>query len=235
MSQLSRLDTDVNNVYVADMRFPTLFSKDQKAMLVDVAMPKKIVVVPGSVLWYVGGNTNCVVGRQILDTNPEFKKMLVFEPMKDFVKVLKPVLEKRKEQIVIHNFGIGSKNFIAYVQNQGPSTTALNSACTESRTCHKIVVREINSVLQENSFVTSSAVDNMLYTNCEGCEIDLLEALLQSGLIKHFAYVHFATHYVDSTYVARLCNVRLLLSTTHDYLFGFPYAQERWKRKKNGH
>ena len=74
----------------------------------------------------------------------------------------------------------------------------------------------------------------LLHMNCEGCEWEVLEALVDSGVAARFDTIQVGFHLFPSIAVGikeRYCRLATALSRTHDLVFRSFFAWERWQRK----
>ncbi len=70
--------------------------------------------------------------------------------------------------------------------------------------------------------------------NCEGCEYDVIERLLTTGLIKYIRHLQFGSHRpieMQLTVTDRYCFLQSSLNISHDRVFGIPWGWERWTRR----
>lgn len=82
-------------------------------------------------------------------------------------------------------------------------------------------------------------IPTLLHINCEGCEWDMLPAAKQAGFLDDIEVIQFGTHNYGTVglgnRVWQLCEIRQLLSETHDMApGGVAFGWERWiKRHSN--
>ena len=104
---------------------------------------------------------------------------------------------------------------------------------------YKLVVRDVVEILFElkifkQSKSESNPIDGqltVLHVNCEGCEYDVLERLVDTSLIKYIRYVQFGSHRpvsIQSTIAERYCSLQEKLNKTHRMEYGLPWGWERW-------
>jgi FkbM family methyltransferase len=184
-----------------------------------------------TLLLYVGGNEHCTVGKQ-MRAMYKLDSMLVFEPVPSFFKQLQSAFSGPDGVgVQLYNFGLGDQNLNITVPLAGAGTSTVRShdACAMGM-CEVVEIREAIGVIGPILSANSNR-EAMLYTNCEGCEVLVLERLLDTGLITRFKHVHVATHARGTPhYVSRICHIRERLNETHTMVFGLPYAQERYVR-----
>jgi len=184
-----------------------------------------------AVLFYVGGNENGAVGREMY-AKYRFQKVFVYEPFPPFYQKLKRIFAGKG--ISVFEYGLSDENKELTIRDAGPGTSTHSGADPCSQGCHTVTIKDALPIFASLLRQIQPA-DAILYTNCEGCEIPVLERLLEGGLVDRFKYIHIATH-ADGTdhYVARLCRIREKLERTHRLLKDVPNAQERYVLKING-
>jgi hypothetical protein len=73
----------------------------------------------------------------------------------------------------------------------------------------------------------------LLSLNCEGCEVALLETLLESGFIERMPEVQMSWHPLPAIpdVVHRRCLIRTLMTRTHTLYYSFHFSWESWVLK----
>lgn len=183
---------------------------------------------------YIGGNTQCEVGHSIRK-ECRLKTMLVFEPVKRFIPSLSLSFHGTSG-VHVFDYGLGSGAKYITASVQGKSTSAVGDDPGCKGACTTLHIRDIVETMQKLRPLHEGSHDAILYNNCEGCEIEVLERLLDTGLATHFKYTHFATHALDMPGQAQaLCGLRWRLMHTHAMQYGAYFAQERWARMAHAH
>jgi hypothetical protein len=226
---------------------PRVFSEMDLKMLVFAAEQHEITGVSDATLWYVGGHKECFVGQQIINaSHGVFSNLIIFEPTPAFFRDLTKNVpnfnsntgDKGLVKKVLNNYGMSSKDYTIQSPLLGAATSSragsLFDLCKIKENCEELQIRETISALKENRFEDLKNKDNVLYTNCEGCEIDVMQALLNNDLVQYFSVIHIATHYLQNEHVLYAkahCAISERLEKTHRRVFGIMYAQERWVRR----
>jgi hypothetical protein len=189
-------------------------------------------------LYYVGGNKVAKVANDYRNLF-HFDSYHVFEPMKPFLSTLKQSFVDTGGLSNVHFYQYGldyADEFLTIRNDKYKMAIRRGDKCAPNE--KDCVLLELKSAAE--TFLSIGVLNNVnntrniLYTNCEGCEIGSLERLIETGLVKYFDYIHFATHREPlRELIPRVCRIREYLSRTHTFLWGFPYAQERWMRKAN--
>ena len=132
-------------------------------------------------------------------------------------------------QVFDYGLGNGYRNMTASLE--GKSTSGMDTEAVCQGNCATLYIKDIVDTVHKLHRMHKGYGDNILYTNCEGCEIEVLERLLDTEMIKYFKYIHFATHALGKPGQAHsLCKIRWHLMSTHAMQYGFFFAQERWVR-----
>ena len=192
-------------------------------------------------LWYIGGHRECHVGQQTIINSPNaFNKLIIFEPTPVFFKELEINLAHfNKVSVILNNYGLSNKNYSIWSELRGAATSSRNSFTADVvkkyQNYQELRIRDFYSALKENTF--NKTAQNMLYMNCEGCEIEVMEALLDNKLAHYFSIIHIATHFLrneNNKYIMAYCKISEKLVKTHKKVYGFMFAQDRWIiRSKN--
>jgi hypothetical protein len=166
-------------------------------------------VTENTVLFYVGGNEFAQIAQNMMKRF-QFSKTYILEPIPSFVQNLQKVFASEEVnssgQVKILPFGISDEDATLSTEVSGKGTEVFGSPNkTDCKACEKVVIRDaykvITEILQENK-----GQDFIFYSNCEGCEVPVMERMIDTGLVQYFKYIHFATHFVTMPfYESRLC------------------------------
>ena len=97
----------------------------------------------------------------------------------------------------------------------------------------KIPLEIIDATTAFNN-VTGGAGDlDLLHVNCEGCEYEMLENIIKSGLHWRIKIIQFGTHFFTGIprLTERFCAIRSELKKSHWMVYGVAFGWERWDRK----
>ena len=220
------LTSGANNLYTSFFQDPASFVDRDKALLSYVANPHAVEMDQNSTLFYIGGNKRCEEGMKLLKQFAP-SRMFIFEPVRKFTISLAETFAQYP-QVVILDIGLGSEDKTLSVHDLDKGTGAFGDSgvCVES--CVELIIKNAADSIREKLDYQGN---NFLYLNCEGCEYEVIDQLIDNALISKFRYVHAATHAVN---IPRLslsyCKTRAKLSQTHIMQYGMLFAQERWIR-----
>ena len=115
--------------------------------------------------------------------------MHIYEPVPDFYSLLEKSwlwLSREKQwEVSLHKVGLGDNNrtvFLSPADLRGQATFGMENteAEAESDNTVELEIKEASQVLSE---VLAQAEDvDLLHVNCEGCEYEMFENIIKSGL-----------------------------------------------------
>lgn len=164
--------------------------------------------------------------------NNRIKKIVFFEPVVSNLETVKESLKDTSLSLTYNYYGLGKDNYETSIDSATPSTvtTKLHILKSKKKSENLVKIKETVSALNENNFAPTDM--NMLYTNCEGCEIEVLQNLIEKDYLKHFKIVQFGTHKINiENYASILCGIRYELSKTHKRIEPYvTFGNEKWVR-----
>ena len=85
-----------------------------------------------------------------------------------------------------------------------------------------------------NNVTGGSGELDLLHVNCEGCEYEMLENIIQSGLHRRIKVIQFGSHFFSEIprLTERFCAIRSELKMSHRMVYGLAFGWERWDRKR---
>jgi len=191
----------------------------------------------GNLIVYVGANTDGADGVELMRKCPQCI-IHIFEPVPTFNKILTEKWDGHKVSngwdATVNKFGLGSNDRIVKLSKAsiiGQSTFGMKE--TEGGDFEELQIRDASKAVGEvlRSLKDKTEVD-LLHVNCEGCEWEMFENLISSGIHTKIRMIQFGTHYfsqVENT--QRYCHIRDSLSQTHHMLYGEAWGWERWDRR----
>ena len=149
-------------------------------------------------------------------------KIQLFEPHPVFVQNIKKRF-KGNSDIKVHAFGLGARD---EKLEMGTDAEATSTFKTENK--GKVVEIDLknakNFILQGNF----EQID-LIKINIEGGEYDLLEHLIEEGLITRFKELQIQFHHFVPNAEARMKAIQNELSKTHELTYQFEFFWENWK------
>ncbi|XP_078341992.1 uncharacterized protein LOC144627888 [Crassostrea virginica] len=183
-----------------------------------------------SVVFDIGGNKGEDADALIKKFHPG--NYLILEPIKTLYSNLVKIF-KNDHKVLLYNFGLARKNehFYVNVLGHGGDATSVFAGNNNGRSCLLRVVNTTHFFLQIG--IPCYEVD-LITVNCEGCEFEIMEELIASGMISQFRHVQFATHpTLKHLHNApeRYCEIQEKLKRTHTISYQYKWYWESWIRK----
>jgi len=159
--------------------------------------------------------------------------IISYEPLQQMWKDL-TILFRNYSKAEFHPFGLGShaRSVLLEPNDFGNAGTSIFRPLTSpnSTAIQRIhlldVVRLIREIQRKR---TKSGVIDMLSINCEGCEFEILPALILNDMIQHFRIIQFASHtslVPDSSCI--YCQIEQALAQTHVIKYHYRKLWEGW-------
>ena len=169
-----------------------------------------------SLIVEVGGNIGQDTSQFIELYN---SSIITFEPL---VPMAKDLIEKFKTnpKIEIQPYGLG---------NRETSIFRKLSSTNSSR----IQLLEVTQVIENiRRTKTKDGMIDMISMNCEGCEFEIIPALIVNNLTQYFRIIQFATHIdVLKNSSCIYCQIEQSLERTHQTIYRYSMLWEAWVLK----
>jgi FkbM family methyltransferase len=181
-------------------------------------------------VFYIGGNVGEDAEAMIKRYHPG--NYIILEPIKTLYTKLVTMFKSNKN-VTVYNFGLGKKyaKFYVNVWGRGGDATSIFAGNDNGGSC---LLRIINI----KDFLVKVGLPcyevDLITVNCEGCEFEILEELISSGMIGQFRNIQFASHPVLKGLkqpVERYCEIQEKLKRTHTISYQYKWCWENWKRK----
>lgn len=145
----------------------------------------------------------------------------IFEPVKIFHEHIKNRF-KDNPKIVPHQYGLGRDSKKSRVHLRDDSTKLLDYGDGEL-----VEVRDIQLVLED----LKNPIVKLFKINIEGGEYDLLDRLIETGLVKNILNLQIQFHDFYPNAYERYKNIVNSLHKTHSQTYCYPFIWEGWKLK----
>lgn len=149
--------------------------------------------------------------------------VFVFEPVIEYARHIRERFKEIKK-IKVFNFGLGDKNrnIRLYMQDYGTSQYNKGGEYRDAKLMH------MGSFLQKHKI---NEID-LMGINIEGGEYDLLEYIIDSGIVKQIKNIQVQFHPVIANAKIRMNNIQKKLNKTHELTYQYTFIWENWKRRK---
>jgi len=153
-------------------------------------------------------------------------KIEVFEPHPIFAKYITHRF-KDNNDINVHTFGLGARNEKLKLGTNAESSSAFK--IEEKANVVEIDLKNVKDFIIKGNF---NQID-LIKINIEGGEYELLEKLIEEGLIVRFKELQIQFHHFIPNAKNRMKKIQEALSETHEITYQFEFLWENWKLKKN--
>jgi FkbM family methyltransferase len=148
----------------------------------------------------------------------------VFEPVDKFYEEIKGKFTKNNK-VFVHNFGLGNKDEeVSFGVDGNASSEFIGS----DDHFEKVQLRSVVEIFKENDI----KVVDLMKINIEGGEYDVLEALINAGLISKILNIQVQFHDFVPDAQARMKKIHEKLKLTHQLTYHYEFVWENWKLKK---
>jgi len=181
-----------------------------------------------SMVVYVGANNKGADGKTLLDM---FNCTIhMYEPVPVFFAELSTLWDKYKEELgydaTLYNYGLGKNNRtvnLAAEDLDGQGTFGMEGNTEKEEI--PLEIREGSSALRD----VGDTID-LLHVNCEGCEWEMFDNLIETGLLSTIRLIQFSSHFFPQVpdLVRRYCRIKTELAKTHTMVYGQSFGWERW-------
>ena len=152
-------------------------------------------------------------------------KIFVFEPLPVYADYIQQRFAKNSD-ISVHAYGLGARDErILLAECRDESTVFVESNNTVNG-----ILRRAADFFHEHDI----ARIDLMKINIEGGEYDLLEHLLDTGLIERITDVQVQFHDFVPDAEARMAAIQSRLEATHQLTFEYRFVWENWRRRWAG-
>lgn len=143
----------------------------------------------------------------------------VFEPVGEYVDNIRQRFTKN-DKVAVHPFGLGVANTTLQIGLGGDRSSAFQAA-TETRT---------GRIVKMEEFLATQGIThiNLMKINIEGGEYELLEYLLDTGLVAQIADIQVQFHDFVPDAEARMRAIQTRLRQTHSLTYQVEFVWENW-------
>ena len=220
------------HLWNADSRFDPLKALEQTKDDGDAS----ISASPPCSVWELGAHTRA-------DDTATFLKRYAhcqyhaYEPVEEFAVQLQNKW-KSESRVTAHAYGVGesAQEFsLPKAALKGQSTFIAESGGANVNTPDTTTTARIVP-FQQALDDAGGQYPTLLHMNCEGCEWDFLPQAHAAGFLQQVPVIQIGTHNYGAMGLGpriwQLCEIRYLLSQTHDMVEGgVAFAWERWVRR----
>src|SRR3989304_340049 len=147
-------------------------------------------------------------------------EVYVFEPVPEFAEKITPRF-RHNSRINVFKFGLSCRNETARI---GLAKDA-SSTYLATKESPEIPLVSVSEFLRDHGIGTI----DLMKINIEGGEYDLLEHLIDAGLITRIRNIQVQFHDFVPSASTRMAAIQRDLAATHDPTYQFPFVWENWR------
>ena len=186
-----------------------------------------------SLIIEVGGNRGHDTERFIELYDPF---IISYEPLSSMNKKLEEKFLNRTK-IQVQPFGLGNRTRQTLIERVGQENIAssiFHSVSNQQTTnVERIQIFNIVDVIHQIRKNSTGFID-MITMNCEGCEFEILPALMKNDLIRSFRIIQIATHVsLIPSGPCIYCEIQNHLRRTHRSIYHYHKLWEAWILRDN--
>ena len=165
--------------------------------------------------------------------------MHIYEPVPVFYENLEKVwlnhVKNNQWDVTVHKYGLGDSTktiLLTEADIKGQGTFAMKDKKAEAGKKIRLEIIDATAAIKN---VTGGSGDlDLLHVNCEGCEYEMLENIIKSGLHWKIKIIQFGSHFFSEIprLTERFCVIRSELKKSHRMVYGLAFGWERWDRKE---
>lgn len=146
----------------------------------------------------------------------------VFEPVRDFAERIRRRFAKNP-RITVHPFGLGART----------EAVDIGVSADASSIHKKTGAAEGGQLVQASEFLGKNGIEHidLMKINIEGGEYELLEHLLDTGIVERIDNIQVQFHDFVANADERMAAIQQRLSATHSPTYQYPYVWENWQHR----
>ncbi|UJR13418.1 hypothetical protein I4U23_000433 [Adineta vaga] len=182
-----------------------------------------------SLIVELGGN----IGTDIMEFMRLYNSSIIsFEPIRSMAMRLKAGF-RAYPTVEIRPYGLGNRArnlTVELFDSSNAGTSMFRELSGRNSTYVQIQILDIIEVINHiRKTRTQNGIIDMLTINCEGCEFEVLPALILNNMIQYFRIIQFGSH---TTLVSQstciYCQIQQALRRTHKIRYHFTMLWEGW-------
>ncbi|CAF0989038.1 unnamed protein product [Adineta ricciae] len=188
-----------------------------------------------SLIVEIGGNTGFDTSRFVSLYNCS---IISFEPLPEMSKSLMKKF-RTNPKVEIQPYGLGNHARTVEIeragnQNEGTSIFRKLSSKNSTKIQSIQLLDFVQTIENIRKTKTSNGIIDMISMNCEGCEFEVLPALVLSNLAQYIRIIQFGSHmevFRESSCI--YCQIQQALEKTHKVVYQYTMLWEAWAIQTN--
>lgn len=148
-------------------------------------------------------------------------KIIIFEPVRGFAEQISTRFQCNRD-IEVLQYGLGASN----------RSESIGVCANESSIFKKTGKTEVIDIMDVKEWFEARRIQTitLMKINIEGGEYELLERMLDTGLIECVDNFQIQFHNFQADSAIRMSNIQKRLSSTHSPVYQYKFIWENWKR-----
>lgn len=149
----------------------------------------------------------------------------VFEPVPEFAQRIEERF-RTNPKIAVHRFGLAARTGRAELSLAGDATSLYGTGA----------LRRSIELVEAAQFFRERRIEHvdLVKINVEGGEYDLLEHLLDSGLVDRLSNIQVQFHDFVPDAASRMRALQARLARSHTLTWQYPFVWENWRQRAGG-
>ena len=156
--------------------------------------------------------------------------IFVYEPVKKNYDYLSHMFSS-VEKIKVLKYGVSdsTRECIINTNNTKNDSSSIYQEMINTGETEIIQLKDVNDTINE---IVSNDID-LISMNIEGCEYEVMESLIKSGLIEKIKKIQIQFHFeIGPESFDRRAKIQKRLTKTHELIYNYDFCWEAWQRKK---
>jgi FkbM family methyltransferase len=149
-------------------------------------------------------------------------RIFIFEPVSEYARELRKHFQKNKK-VNVYAFGLAGQTYDTTISIHGNASSIFTSPNGPSE---KIQLKKAIDFVKENAI---TKID-LIKINIEGGEYDLLEHMIETGLILNVINIQVQFHDFVQDAEKRMERIQSELNKTHFLTYQYKFVWENWQR-----
>ncbi|MCI5217802.1 MAG: FkbM family methyltransferase [Candidatus Electrothrix sp. LOE2] len=153
--------------------------------------------------------------------------IFIFEPVKSFATRIQERFD-RNNKINIYPYGLGNTSRFEEIHISADGSSIFG----KSERKEQIEIVDVKDWIEKN--LKSRQDINLMKINIEGGEYELLDRLIETGLINRILNIQVQFHRISSGSQDHMERIKTNLLNTHEAVYQYEFVWENWTRKDSG-
>jgi FkbM family methyltransferase len=164
-------------------------------------------------------------GQWASDLFSRFKsRIVVFEPVRSFSERIKKRFDKN-DSIEVIQYGLGASSRHETISLDADGSSVFKTSAKSNSEDIKIV--DVKDWMEDRAI---EEID-LIKINIEGGEYELLNRLIETGLIKRMKNIQVQFHRISNSSLLEMQQIQKELSKTHTPTYQYEFVWENWTQK----